>query len=150
MKTRVLFVCIHNAARSQMAKAFLNHLAGDKFEAESAGLTPGQLNPVVVAVMKEQGLDLSENQTNSVFDFFKAGKTYDFVVTVCEQSAAQRCPLFPGKVQRLHWSFANPSEFAGTEAEIHDQVRIVRDQIKKAVEEFIAARGGFRSYAGDA
>lgn len=133
-----------------MAEAFLNHLAGDRFEAESAGLTPGQLNPVVVAVMREQGLDLSENQTKSVFAFFKAGKTYDFVITVCEQSAAERCPLFPGKVQRLHWSFANPSKFTGAKTGIEDQTRAVRDQIRKAVEEFIAGRGGFGPYAGDA
>ena len=136
---RVLFVCVHNSARSQMAEAFLNHLAGDKFEAESAGLTPGQLNPVVVAVMQEAGLDISHNSTNSVFEFLKQGKKYDFVITVCEQSASERCPLFPGKTQRLHWSFEDPSSFTGTEEEIKNRTRKVRDQIKTAIEDFIAA-----------
>jgi arsenate reductase len=136
---RVLFVCVHNSARSQMAEAFLNHLAGDKFEAESAGLTPGQLNPVVVTVMQETGLDISHNSTNSVFEFLKQGKKYDFVITVCEQSASERCPLFPGKTQRLHWSFEDPSIFTGTEEEIKNSTRKVRDQIKTAIEDFIAA-----------
>jgi arsenate reductase len=136
---RVLFVCVHNSARSQMAEAFLNHLAGDKFEAESAGLTPGQLNPVVVAVMQETGLDISHNSTNSVFEFLKQGKKYDFVITVCEQSASERCPLFPGKTQRLHWSFEDPSSFTGTEEEIKNRTRKVRDQIKTAIEDFIAS-----------
>lgn len=146
--TRVLFVCIHNSARSQMAEAFLNHLAGDRFTAESAGLTPGRLNPMVIAVMKEQGLDISGNTTDSVFDFFKEGRTYDFVITVCEQNASERCPMFPGTTKRLHWSFANPSEFTGTKAEIEDQTRAVRDQIRKAVVEFIAACSDFRSRVG--
>ena len=136
---RVLFVCVHNSARSQMAEAFLNHVAGDKFEAESAGLTPGQLNPVVVAVMQETGLDISHNSTNSVFEFLKQGKKYDFVITVCEQSASERCPLFPGKTQRLHWSFEDPSSFTGTEEEIKNSTRKVRDQIKTAIEDFIAS-----------
>jgi arsenate reductase len=136
---RVLFVCVHNSARSQMAEAFLNHVAGDKFEAESAGLTPGQLNPVVVAVMQETGLDISHNSTNSVFEFLKQGKKYDFVITVCEQSASERCPLFPGKTQRLHWSFEDPSSFTGTEEEIKNRTRKVRDQIKTAIEDFIAS-----------
>ena len=136
---RVLFVCVHNSARSQMAEAFLNHVAGDKFEAESAGLTPGQLNPVVVTVMQETGLDISHNSTNSVFEFLKQGKKYDFVITVCEQSASERCPLFPGKTQRLHWSFEDPSSFTGTEEEIKNRTRKVRDQIKTAIEDFIAS-----------
>ena len=136
---RVLFVCVHNSARSQMAEAFLNHVAGDKFEAESAGLTPGQLNPVVVTVMQETGLDISHNSTNSVFEFLKQGKKYDFVITVCEQSASDRCPLFPGKTQRLHWSFEDPSSFTGTEEEIKNSTRKVRDQIKTAIEDFIAS-----------
>jgi arsenate reductase len=138
-KIRVLFVCVHNSARSQMAEAFLNHLAGDRFEAESAGLSPGQLNPVAIEVMKEVGLDISHNQTNSVFDFFKQGRKYNFVITVCEQSASERCPLFPGITQRLHWSFEDPACFNGTAEEIKNKTRIVRDQIKTAVENFIAS-----------
>ena len=143
-KIRVLFVCVHNSARSQMAEAFLNHLAGDRFEAESAGLTPGQLNPVVVAVMQETGFDISHNSTNSVFEFFKQGRKYDFVITVCDQSASERCPMFPGRTERLHWSFDDPSAFTGTEEEIKNRTRTVRDQIKTAIEDFIASCKDFR------
>jgi len=142
-KIRVLFVCVHNSARSQMAEAFLNHLAGDRFEAESAGLSPGQLNPAAIEVMKEVGLDISHNETNSVFDFFKQGRKYNFVITVCEQSASERCPLFPGITQRLHWSFEDPACFNGTAEEIKNKTRIVRDQIKTAVENFIASHKNY-------
>ena len=148
-KTRVLFVCVHNSARSQMAEVFLNHLAGDRFEAESAGLTPGQLNPAVVAVMQELGFDISHNATNSVFAFFKQGRKYDFVITVCEQSASERCPVFPGITKRLHWSFADPSTFTGTEEEVKNSTRTVRDQIKKAIEDFIASCKDFRLRISD-
>ncbi len=103
-KIKVLFVCVHNSARSQMAEAFLNQLAGDKFKAESAGLEPGTLNPLVVEVMKEIGIDISHNQTKSAFDFFKQGRLFNFVITVCDSASAERCPIFPGVTQRLGWS----------------------------------------------
>src|SRR3989338_9622164 len=95
-KKKVLFVCVHNSARSQIAEAFLKQMAGDKFEAESAGLEPGNLNPVVVEVMKEVGIDISQNKTKSVFDFYKQGRQYDYVVTVCDESQSGACPMFPG------------------------------------------------------
>lgn len=95
-KLRVLFLCVHNSARSQMAEAFLNHLAGDEFEAESAGMEPGVINPIVVEVMKEIGYDLSNNQTKSVADFFKQGRAYNYVISVCDLANAERCPTFPG------------------------------------------------------
>lgn len=95
-KKRVLFVCVHNSARSQMAEAFLNNLGGDRFEAVSAGLEPGTLNPLVVEVMKEAGIDISQNRTKSVFDLFKKGELFSYVITVCDEASAQRCPVFPG------------------------------------------------------
>ncbi len=95
-KKRVLFVCVHNSARSQIAEAFLNALAGDRFEAMSAGLEPGTLNPLVVEVMKEAGIDISRNQTKSAFDLFKKGELFSYVVTVCDAASAEQCPLFPG------------------------------------------------------
>ncbi len=107
-KQRVLFVCIHNSARSQMAEAFLKQLAGDKFDVESAGLEPGKLNPAVVEVMKEIGIDISRNTTKSVFDLLKQAKLYSYVITVCDESQSERCPIFPGVRQRLHWSFTDP------------------------------------------
>ncbi len=136
-KKRVLFICVHNSARSQMAEAYLNHLAGDMFIAESAGLEPGILNPYVVKVMKEEGIDISKNKTKSVFDFYKLGKLFDYVITVCDRQAEEQCPVFPGITKRLHWEFSDPSKFTGNEEEILDKVRKVRDEIKNTIVEFI-------------
>lgn len=137
MKHKVLFVCIHNSARSQMAEAYLNSLGGDSFEAESAGLEPGNLNPVVVEVMKEAEMDIHQNKTKSVFDLFRQGKSYNAVVTVCDEASAERCPVFPGMVKRLNWSFVDPSSFIGTHDEILQRTREVRDQIREKVQGFI-------------
>src|ERR1035437_3397767 len=136
-KLRVLFVCIHNSARSQMAEAFMNDLAGDIFEAESAGMEPGVINPVVIEVMKEIGYDLSNNQTKGVYDFFKQGKSYHYVISVCDEANAQRCPTFPGLTRRISWSFEDPAAFTGSIEEKKEQTRVVRDKIKTEVKEFI-------------
>jgi arsenate reductase len=136
-KKRVLFVCVHNSARSQIAEAFLNRTASDRFTAESAGLAPGRLNPVVVEVMKEVGIDISKKKTNSVQDFYNEGRTYDYVITVCDEASAQSCPNFPGKAVRLHWSFIDPSGFSGTHGEIKEMTRALRDQIRSKVAHFI-------------
>lgn len=136
-KIKVLFVCIHNSARSQMAEAYLNHLGGGSFEAESAGFEPGSLNPVVVEALKEEGIDISRNQTKSVFDLFKQGRMYQYVITVCDESNSERCPIFPGLVrQRMNWSFQDPSSFTGSPADRLARTRAVRDQIKAKIEEF--------------
>ncbi len=137
-KKRVLFVCIHNSARSQMAEMFLNTLGEGVLEAESAGFEPGNINPLAVEVMGEIGIDMSNNKTNSVFDFFKNGKRYNYVITVCDEGAAQRCPIFPGVTRRIHWSFEDPSGFEGSHDEKLAKTRIVRDAIKAKVQEFIA------------
>jgi arsenate reductase len=136
LKIKVLFVCIHNSARSQMAEAFLNHYFGDKFEAESAGLEPGKLNPVVVEVMKEIGIDISANKTKSVFDFFKQGKFFHYVITVCDETAAERCPIFPGVTDRIHWSFPDPSALRGSYEEKLEGTRKIRDQVRKRIKEW--------------
>jgi arsenate reductase len=120
-----------------MSEAFLNSLAGDKFEAESAGLTPTEVNPVVIEVMKEVSIDISQKETNSVFDFLKQGRKYNYVITVCDESSSEQCPLFPGKINRLHWSFDDPASFSGTEEEVKDKTRQVRDQIRKKISKFI-------------
>jgi len=112
-KKKVLFICVHNSARSQMAEAFLKQMAGDKFEAESAGLEPGKLNPLAIEVMKEAGIDISQNKTKSAFDFYKQGKQYDYAVTVCDESQSGKCPVFPGGGQKLHWGFDDPSRSVG-------------------------------------
>jgi len=137
IKHHILFVCIHNSARSQMAEAFLNHYDGKSLTAESAGLEPGKLNPNVVKVMQEVGIDISHKGTQEVFDLFKKGRLFQAVITVCDEASAEGCPIFPGVVRRIGWSFSDPSGFKGTEEEILENTRKVRDEIKEAVLAFI-------------
>jgi arsenate reductase len=144
-KTRVLFVCVHNSARSQMAEAFLNQMAGDRFEAESAGFEPESLNPLVVEVMKELGIDISANQAKSVFGLYKEGRLYKYVIAVCEGSQAERCPIFPGRATRLDWPFRNPAALTGNHEERLAKTREIRDQIRKRVEEFMGEHSRKRS-----
>lgn len=134
-KPRVLFVCTHNSARSQMAEAYLRQLAGERLEVESAGLEPAPINPLVVEVMREEGLDLSQKLPQSVFDLFRQGRLYKYVVTVCEASREEQCPVFPGVTNRLHLPFDDPSQLQGTLAEKLEATRAIRDQIKQAVQE---------------
>jgi len=136
-KKSVLFICVHNSARSQMAEAFLKKYAGDRFDVESAGLEPGKLNPIVVEAMKEVGIDISQNKTKSVFDFYKQGKQYDYVITVCDESQSGACPVFPGRGERLHWGFADPYGFQGTWEEKLEKTRQVRDQIRQKIEQWV-------------
>ncbi len=138
---RVLFICVHNSARSQMAEAYLDRLGGDRFEAESAGLEPGRLNPYVLRALAEEGIDISGKVTRDVMDLYRAGRTYDFVVSVCSAEAAERCPVFPGRAVKLHWPFDDPSTFTGTDEEIMARVRRVRDAVRARIEAFIAANG---------
>ena len=135
-KKKVLFVCIHNSARSQMAEAWLNHLCGEFFQAHSAGLEPGTLNPLAVKVMGEAGIDISAKKTSSVFDLIKQRKFFNYVITVCDEVSAERCPIFPGARERIHWSFPDPSKVIGTPEEKLQKVRNIRDSIKTQVEEW--------------
>jgi arsenate reductase (thioredoxin) len=135
-KKRVLFVCIHNSARSQMAEAFINDICGGEFEAMSAGLEPGKLNPIVVEAMREIGIDISGNQTKSVFDIFKSGKLFNYAITVCDETSAERCPIFPGITKRLHWSFPDPSALQGTHEEKVALTGQIRDRIKAKIQEW--------------
>jgi arsenate reductase len=135
-KIRVLFICQHNSGRSQMAEAFLKKLGGEMFEVESAGFEPGkEVNPLVVEVMKEEGVDLTGKKPQAVLDLFKVGRLYDHVITVCEDNEAQ-CPIFPGIVQRWHLSFPDPAAVTGSEAEKLQKVRDIRDQIKEELLNF--------------
>lgn len=138
MKKKALFICVHNSARSQMAAALLNKRCGDSFEAESAGLEPGTLNPMAVEVLDEIGIDISKSEARAVFDVFKSGQLFAYVITVCDESEAAGCPIFPGVTTRLHWSFPDPSRFAGSLEEKLEQTRQVRDQIEKQIRRFCA------------
>ena len=138
MKRPVLFVCVRNSARSQMAEAFLNDRCPDDFVAESAGLEPGTLNPLVVDAMREVGFDISRNRTKSAFDLFKAGRRYSYVITLCDETNAQRCPVFPGGARRLHWSFADPAAAQGSAEERMAQTRLIRDRIRTRIDVWCA------------
>ena len=134
---KVLFVCIHNSARSQMAEAYLNQMGKGQFVAESAGIEPGQLNPIVVQAMKEDGIDISGNSTNSVQEFIDQSRAYDYLITVCDEASAERCPFYPGGAVRLHIGFEDPSGLAGTDEEKLQRTREIRDQIKSKITEFL-------------
>jgi len=122
-----------------MAEAFLNKYGREKFLAESAGLEPGKMNPNVVTVMQELGIDLSRKTTQGVSDLLKKGSSYDAVITVCDEASAERCPVFPGGGKRIAWSFEDPSSFKGSPEEMLHHTRLVRDQIEAAVKTFISA-----------
>ena len=130
---KVLFVCIHNSARSQMAEAFVNRLSGGRVLAQSAGLTPGELNLFVVEVMKEEGIDISNSQAKGMDGFIQRGEHFDYVITVCDETSAAQCPVFPGKTKRLHWGFEDPSalQLSGEDKVI--RTRMIREQIKAKV-----------------
>jgi len=138
MKQRVLFICIHNSASSQMAEAFLNNICSDQFEAHSAGIEPGKLNPLVVEAMQGIGIDISGKGTQAVFDVYESGQTFSYVITVCDETSAERCPIYPGVTTRLHWSFADPSAIQGTHDEKLAGTRQIRDTIKAKVESWCA------------
>lgn len=136
-KKKVLFVCVHNSARSQMAEAFLKENGGELFEVESAGIEPGKLNPIVVDAMREVGIDISKNQTKDAFQFLKQGRSFHYVITVCDESSGERCPIFPGVAHRLHWNFDDPSAFTGNYEEKLERTKTVRDAIKMKILEFL-------------
>ncbi|MGB7294901.1 MAG: arsenate reductase ArsC [Candidatus Aminicenantales bacterium] len=121
-----------------MAEAFLNTMAGQKYEAVSAGLEPGELNPLAVEVMREVGIDISRNKTKSVFDLYQRGELFSYVIAVCDAKAAERCPNFPGLLAKtLNWSIDDPASFSGTQKERLEKTRQVRDAIKARIEAFL-------------
>ncbi|OQX27583.1 MAG: low molecular weight phosphatase family protein [Desulfobacteraceae bacterium IS3] len=134
---RVLFICVHNSGRSQMAEAFLNLLAGGRFYAESAGFRPTAVYPPVIEVMQEQEIDLSGKKTKNAFEFYRQGRLYDFVITVCDESAENECPVFPGIVKRLNWPFPDPEKVTGTQEEKLAGIRRIRDSIKARIEDWL-------------
>jgi arsenate reductase (thioredoxin) len=134
----VLFICVQNTARSQIAEAFFKRACGEQFEVESAGLEPGTLNPLAVATMLEAGIDISGNRTQSVFDVFRSGTIFSHVITVCDEASAEACPIFPGIVTRIHWSISDPAAPTGTWEERLGAVRPIRQAISDRVDAFCA------------
>jgi arsenate reductase len=135
MKQKVIFICTGNSCRSQMAEGMLRAFAADRYEVSSAGLEPGTVNPRAVRAMNEIGIDISGHTSDDVDQF--VNDEFDFIITVCD-NASERCPFFPGEGTRKHWSFIDPADATGTEDEIMDVFRKVRDQIRLKIEEFLS------------
>ena len=134
-RAKVLFICTHNSARSQMAEGFLNHLAAGRFEAQSAGTEPGALSPLAVQVMAEEGIDISNHHAKALDAFLS--EPFDHVITVCDD-ANEACPVFPNARHRLHWSFPDPSRAEGPAEQRLAVFRAVRYAIKARVDQFMA------------
>ena len=134
-KPRVLFICVHNSARSQMAAAFLNKICPAQFEAHSAGLEAGVINPLAIEAMAEAGIDISENKPQLVFDAWRSGIVFTHVIRVCSEAeaAGRACPIFPSPTKRLSWPFENPATFQGSHAVRLAQMRLVRDAIESKI-----------------
>jgi len=135
---KVLFICWHNSARSQMAEGLLNHLAGEEYRALSAGIEPGEVNPLAIDVMKEVGIDISHHSSKGIDEFL--GMEIDYVVTVCDQ-AKEACPAFPGGKRRIHRGFEDPSAFGGSREERLEAFRRARDDIRKWLEQTLLDEG---------
>ena len=142
-KIRVLFLCTGNTARSQMAEAWLKFYAADRFEVHSAGLEPSVVNPLTIQVMQEAGVDMSEARSKSLTEF--TGKLhFGYLITVCS-NAEEKCPIFPGMGQRLHWPFDDPAAVVGTEEERLAAFRRVRDEIEQKVKSWQSSLGTLQS-----
>jgi len=138
-KPRVLFICVHNSARSRIAEGFMNDICGDFFEAQSAGLEAGRdVNPLAAEVMREINIDIAQKAGQVVFDIWKNGPVFAYVITVCHESDAAGCPISPGPATRLHWPFEDPASFTGSHEEKLERTRTVRDAIKAKIEAWCA------------
>lgn len=132
-KQRVLILCTANSARSQMAEGLLRHLAGDKLEVFSAGAKPSVVNPFAIQAMQQRGIDISHHRSKHLNEFIN--EPFDYVLTVCD-AAAETCPVFPGKAQRMHWSFPDPAAVEGSDADILASFIQVRDGLEKTLGEW--------------
>jgi arsenate reductase (thioredoxin) len=135
-KRRVLFLCTHNSARSQMAEGLLRHLAGEQFEAFSAGTEAGGIRPLAIRVMAELGIDISKQESKTLEPY--VAQPFDAVITVCDE-ANEACPVFPGAKEQQHWSFADPSAAIGSESEQLAVYRRIRDGLRKRIEQELIA-----------
>lgn len=139
MKPKVLFLCTGNSARSQMAEGFLRSVAGERFDAMSAGIAPKGLNPLAVTAMREVGIDISSQRSKDVMEFL--GTPVQYVVTVCS-NAREKCPVFPATVKFMHWDLGDPAAVQGTEEEKLAAFRKVRDEIVAHIEQEFGAQQG--------
>jgi arsenate reductase (thioredoxin) len=130
-KIKVLFLCTHNCARSQMAEGLLRHLAGNRFEVMSAGTEATQVRPLAMRAMSELGIDISSQESKTLNRYL--GEPFNYVITVCDE-ANEACPFFPGAAERLHWSLPDPTAAQVTEEDRLEFFRLVRDQLRNRIE----------------
>lgn len=135
--SRILFVCVKNSFRSQIAEAIMNHKYGDHFIAESAGLNTSEIHPLAIKVMGEYGIDISNNTVNSVFDYYKEGRLYSHVVTVCSREDEKECPIFPGVKLRINWELENPEYYTGSEEEKYKKAKNLVSDIERRIDELV-------------
>ena len=135
MKKQILVLCTGNSCRSQIAEGYLRHFANGNAEVYSAGVETHGVNPKAIAIMQEDGIDISNHTSNNIDEYFDID--FDFVITVCD-NAKERCPFFPTKAKKFHHNFSDPAKATGTDEEINEQFREVRQQIKEYCERFIA------------
>lgn len=132
-KVRIMFVCIHNSARSQMCEAFVRHYEPDRFDVHSSGIEKGALNPLVVQAMKEIGVSMDGQYAKPAKLYIDRNESFDYIITVCDETSAEKCPIFPGNHIRTHWSFPDPSVLTGSDEEKLIGIRIIRDEIQRQV-----------------
>ncbi len=138
MKTKVLFVCSANTTRSQMAEALLRKYGGEDFEVDSAGINPGVLNPLAVEViLEDEDMDISSYQTNKVIDYYKEGKHYHYVITVCDDASNEPCPVFPSLDGVLHWNITSPASDGSIDRK-KAKIRVSKDELKENILKFIS------------
>jgi arsenate reductase len=141
---KVLFICEHNQARSQMAEELFNRMAQEGYLAESAGLEPAGVHPLTIEVMKEKGIDLSGKTAQSVFDLYKHGRLFSHVITVCRPEVDDKCPIFPGVTSRENWNLDDPAEAGGSQEEKLEAFRRIRDEVEAKLRAWLEARGALR------
>ncbi|HKH59029.1 MAG TPA: arsenate reductase ArsC [Rubrobacter sp.] len=137
-RSRVLFLCTHNSARSQMAEGLLRYLAGDRLEAYSAGTEATHVRPLAIRAMEEIGIDISSQESKTLDRYL--GEPFEYVITVCDD-ANEACPFFPGATTRLHWSLRDPSQARGSEEERLAVFRSVRDELRSRIEQELTNQG---------
>lgn len=135
MTKKILVLCTGNSCRSQIAEGYLRHFANGNAEVYSAGVETHGVNPKAIAIMQEDGIDISNHTSNNIDEYYDID--FDFVITVCD-NAKERCPFFPTKAKKFHHNFSDPSKATGTDEEINEQFREVRQQIKEYCERFVA------------
>ncbi|GAM08279.1 protein ArsC [Geobacter sp. OR-1] len=136
MKQRILFLCTHNSCRSQMAEGLVNYYLGDRFQAFSAGTEATQVNPLAIRVLAELGIDITHHSSKILTEF--DGQPFDYVITLCGD-ANEKCPLFFGGVERIHLGFSDPSRATGSDEEVLQEFRRVRDGIKTKLLDFFSS-----------